>query len=280
MSPRTARIDLPDQFYHITNRGERKEKIFLRDIDYMVFYRYLVELWSELDFDLNAYVLMPNHFHLLIYRRNSSLGEILHRLETRYAEYFNKEYNLVGHVYQERYHSFIIANQNYLKNVVYYIHRNPIDGYIVEKEENYNYSSASIYHGLKKDPTVKVINLFSGKDGIKKYIKGLYEMENFQFPLFRDAIGEKQDYLVIEKRKNRIEKFNRERRNAGKNKREILELCKYDSLKKSFKTNKLSDEQKRIILNLYKKGLNKAEISRILNCSASTVTRYLKRCGK
>jgi len=88
--PRGARISFENAFFHIFNRGLNKQKIFIDNQDYVTFLKRLVILKKDKEFDhsIYAYVLMPNHFHLLIQTRKNSISQIMTSLLTSYSMYF------------------------------------------------------------------------------------------------------------------------------------------------------------------------------------------------
>ncbi|MCD6579313.1 transposase, partial [bacterium] len=123
--PRQARIDIANHWYHIVVRGINKEAIFRDDSDKLLFLRILAKLLIFYDIKLGAFCLMDNHLHLLLFRGRTSLYKFMHRLLTKYSIYFNKKYNRVGHLFQDRYKSFIVLDERYLLVLVNYIHGNP-----------------------------------------------------------------------------------------------------------------------------------------------------------
>ncbi|MDY6787079.1 MAG: transposase, partial [candidate division WOR-3 bacterium] len=129
---REARHDQKGYFYHIFVRGQRKNPLFFSNDDMGAFVNILKQVLDETDIELHAYCLMRNHFHLLVYRKNTSLAQFMNKLLTRYALYFNNKYDLTGHVYQGRFGSKPIPNEGFnLPRVINYMHYNPVDAGIV-----------------------------------------------------------------------------------------------------------------------------------------------------
>lgn len=138
------------EHYHIYNRGTDKRKIFSSKKDYERFVALLylandqsvvhmsnyqgstlMELLSEPKentlVDIEAYCLMPNHFHLLIHEKNEGgISTFMHKLSTAYTMYFNRKYNRSGNLFQGRFKAKHADNDNYLKYLIAYIHLNPI----------------------------------------------------------------------------------------------------------------------------------------------------------
>jgi len=128
------RISAEGFVYHITVRGNGRSDIFLEARDFRRFLKKLKEYKEKLKFFLYAYVLMPNHFHLLLEpTARGTITKIMQALTTAYAMYFNKKYTHVGHVFQGRFHSLIVEKEPYLVEVSRYIHLNPVRAGLVTK---------------------------------------------------------------------------------------------------------------------------------------------------
>ncbi len=145
-------------FYHVYNRGVNKQIIYSDKEDYAVFMnllkRYLspeksednrgnvYENYSE-RVELNAFCLMPNHFHLLLYldKNTASITELMRKVSGSYTTYYNKRHNRVGHLFQGVFKASLIDDEAYLEHITRYIHLNPRD-YM-----QWEYSSLSQYLG-------------------------------------------------------------------------------------------------------------------------------------
>jgi len=97
------RVEYPGAFYHVIQRGNNRENIFLNDTDKSLYLNHLVELKKKFDFILLGYVLMDNHYHLLLQTGEDPLHKIIFRQNMYYSRYFNKEHNRSGHLYGDRY---------------------------------------------------------------------------------------------------------------------------------------------------------------------------------
>lgn len=154
--PRGPRISFENAFYHVFNRGLNKQKIFLDDQDYITFLKRLLSLKKEKHFDhtIYTYILMPNHFHLLIQTRKISISKVMTSLLTSYSMYFNRKYERAGFVFQNRFKSKLCDKETYFLGASRYIHLNPIEAGIVSDLRDYVWSSfQEIYH----QPRVRVI---------------------------------------------------------------------------------------------------------------------------
>ena len=129
--PRKARIDAPGALHHIIVRGIERKKIYRSDYDRKNFINRLSELIPETRTDCFAWSLMPNHFHLLLRTGSVPISILMNRLLTGYAGWFNNKYRRHGQLFQNRYKSFLCQEDLYLKELVRYIHLNPLRAGIV-----------------------------------------------------------------------------------------------------------------------------------------------------
>jgi len=123
---RPLRIQYPGAVYHITCRGNEQRKIFLDDEDRKRFLCILAQSLVIYSAKLHAYVLMDNHFHLLLETPLANLSEIMRHFNISYTGFFNRRHKRVGHLYQGRYKSILVEKDAYLSVLSRYIHLNPI----------------------------------------------------------------------------------------------------------------------------------------------------------
>ena len=126
--PRKTRIDASGAIHHVIFRGIERSSIFRDYKDYENFISRLSLLVSETSTACYAWVLMKNHVHLLLRSGRVSLSSLMRRLLTGYAQQFNRRHNRSGHVFQNRYKSFLCEEDPYLLELVRYIHLNPLRG--------------------------------------------------------------------------------------------------------------------------------------------------------
>jgi putative transposase len=138
--PRKARIDAPGALHHVIVRGIERRKIFRSDYDRRNILNRFAELISETHTDCFAWALIPNHFHLLLRTGLVPIAVVMSRLLTGYAGWFNKKYKRHGQLFQNRYKSFLCQEDSYLKELVRYIHLNPLRaGLVTDMNELDNY---------------------------------------------------------------------------------------------------------------------------------------------
>ena len=115
--PRIARVKSQSKIYHIMIRGINKQDIFYDKHDYLKFLKELKNTKEKYGYEIYAYCLMPNHVHLEIRDIKDCLENIMRSLEISYSSYFNKRYERVGHVFQDRYLSKNVEELEKWKNI-------------------------------------------------------------------------------------------------------------------------------------------------------------------
>ena len=131
-------------------RGINKNDLFLEDEDKEYFLQVLADKKEPCDFLLPAYCLMDNHVHMLIKEQTIELPDIMKSVNVTYAGYFNRKYDRVGPLFQGRYRSEDIEDENYFLAVARYIHQNPMKAGVVSAPELYKWSSYSDYINIDK----------------------------------------------------------------------------------------------------------------------------------
>ena len=150
-------------------RGINRQVIFQSDADRRHFITILGECKEISGFKLHAFCLMPNHIHLLIEPAGEPLDMIFRRIGVRYAMWYNRKYQRVGHLFQDRYKSIPVENDAYLLSVVRYIHNNPVKAGICPADQ-YRWSSWKAYTGSASlVRTDLVLGLAGGLDGFRAF---------------------------------------------------------------------------------------------------------------
>lgn len=149
--PRIGRRLSSTGIYHVVVRGINRQDIFHDKSDFIKYLDNLNNIMSNSDCRLLGYCLMKNHVHLLVDTgmNPSGISEIMQRLGTSYAQWYNRKYERCGHVFQNRFRNETIENEQYLLTVIRYIQLNPVKAGIVKKAEVYPWSSCRIYYGSR-----------------------------------------------------------------------------------------------------------------------------------
>jgi putative transposase len=142
---RKKRIHLPNRYYHVVCRGNRRDPLFRNNTDFQAFLYILYQLHEKHPFEIASYCLMTNHYHLQIRSNEISLSKLMSLINKRYANYYNTKYRLTGHVYEKRYFDKVIDDKEGMLEVSRYIHLNPVAARMVKRPENYPWSSFYLY---------------------------------------------------------------------------------------------------------------------------------------
>ena len=126
--------------YHLMSRGNGGEPIFLQDDDFLEFIRLISKAEGRFKFELYAYCLMPNHFHLLLRQHIEAISQIMQWLLTCYAQTFNRWRNRRGHLFQGRFLSPACDDDRYFLGLLRYIHLNPVRSKLVRMPEEWPWS--------------------------------------------------------------------------------------------------------------------------------------------
>ncbi len=137
---RPPRLERTGQ-YHVINRGVEKRTIFLDRGDHLRFLELVDELKALYTFDIRAWCLMHNHYHLLVETKNENLSLIVKQLNHKYTIYFNRKYDRVGTLWQGRFKSWYVYDSRYLDVLIKYIERNPIKAGLCSRLGEYEWSS-------------------------------------------------------------------------------------------------------------------------------------------
>ncbi|NUN70986.1 MAG: transposase [Bacteroidetes bacterium] len=167
----------PHHCYHIYNRGNHRETVFIEEYNYIHFLRRLRKYLPPDKITILAYCLMPNHYHLLIeIREECDVSNMMKNLIISYTKAINLRYNVVGHLFQGRFHSKEVDSERYLLTLIRYIHNNPVAAQLVSKREEWKYSSYAEYLGIRENSISspgRVISLFSSIEEFTVFSEGL-----------------------------------------------------------------------------------------------------------
>lgn len=143
--PRPSRIHYFSAISHVMIRGNYKQNIFFENIDREFFLSLLERTTTHYDCKIHLFCLMDNHVHFVIEVGQIPLSKIMQSIMTTYSMYLNRKQNKSGHLFQGRYKSLLIQNENYLAELCFYIHMNPITAGITDILDKYPWSSHHHY---------------------------------------------------------------------------------------------------------------------------------------
>lgn len=144
--PRQPRLLLSKSFYHVMTRGNNKHTVFEKPADYEYYLSLIKRFKAELPFDLYHYSLMPNHVHQLIQTRNAEdFSLYMKKINLAYFHHYKREYDWVGHFWQDRFKSKPVGKDEYFIQCGKYIELNCVRSKLVENPLDYHYSSYRYY---------------------------------------------------------------------------------------------------------------------------------------
>jgi putative transposase len=218
---RPLRIEYPGAWYHVLNRGRRKESIFFSEEDKKTFFKTIEETCELFTIEVHAYSLLPNHYHMLIHTPLGNLSRALRHLNGVYTQRINRKYKKEGSLFRGRFKSILIGKDSYFKEVVRYIHRNPYKAGLEEDIGKHKWTSHYAYMNKTKRPSwlktetvllqfgereneaIKALDSFVRKEEPKDLSKML---DSFKWPAilgeegFRNEIREKLKGMTLESR--------------------------------------------------------------------------------
>ena len=165
-------MEYPGAIYHVIQRGNNKEDVFEspEKKDYLI--NLLSKSVAVNGVELYAYVVMSNHYHLALRTCRETLSKVMHRLNTGYGIYYNRQMKRTGHVFQGRYKAIPVLDESYLMVLVKYIHLNPVRAGICNDLRNYPWSGDGCYRTTESGivETGFLLDMLS-KDRKKSYAK-------------------------------------------------------------------------------------------------------------
>ncbi len=244
-------------FHHVYNRGVEKRKIFMDEKDKEKFLELICEVSKLYHFKIHSYCLMDNHYHLLLENSLENLSLGMRQINASYAKYFNKKHNRVGHLWQGRYKSWFVFDDNYLFTLFKYIESNPVKAKMTQTIGQYKYSlSHQILNNLLNDCTKN------------SFVLTWYDIKEFS-------------YLISQKlTSNELENIEKIHQTKIEIKEGNLTVKLQDKTLKEYfpKTDTLSKMQRNEkILSAYQDGYTQIEIAKLLGISNVMVSKIIKR---
>jgi REP element-mobilizing transposase RayT len=146
---RQAREKSASGIYHIMMRGINRQNIFEDQEDYAKFLQTLQRYKKISGYQIYAYCLMGNHVHLLLKVADEPLEQMMRRICGSYVFWYNRKYQRIGNLFQDRFKSETVENDTYFLTVLRYIHQNPLKAGLVKSLEGYQWSSISEYINMQ-----------------------------------------------------------------------------------------------------------------------------------
>ena len=189
--PRRARKKSESGIYHIMMRGINRQSIFEDEEDYEKFIETIGRYKEKCGYEIFAYCLMGNHVHLLLKVGKEPLEQIMRRICGSYVYWYNWKYQRVGNLFQDRFKSEAVENDAYFLVVQRYIHQNPIKAGLVNRIEQYRWSSFNEYvtrtQVVDSDILLKMLNE-KQREAIRSFIEYNNEVNDYDCLDMEDRI--------------------------------------------------------------------------------------------
>jgi putative transposase len=171
---RPLRLEHAGALWHVTSRGNERQPIFRDDVDRRSLLERLAENVEDFSWRLHAYVLMGNHYHLLLETPEPNLSRGMHRLNAAYSQRFNRRHERVGHLFQGRFKAILVEKERHLLELVRYVVLNPVRAGLVRDPAAWPWSNYCATAGLTATPpwldTEWTVSQFgSGLDARRSY---------------------------------------------------------------------------------------------------------------
>ncbi len=251
--PRKPRLDMAG-FHHIVNRGIEKRNVYKCDEDKEKFLQILCKACRVYKVNIHDYCLMDNHYHLLIQTTSENLSLFMRQVNSNYAIYFNKKYKRTGYLWQGRYRSWYVVNDEYLYSLFRYIEQNPI--------------VAKITHKIGEYPFTLLATVINNKQKVIPCAKHSKLKNEIEY----DGIQEQLEIILSEKELRALKK---------EQNRKVTKLeydYKYEkekTLNEHFKDAKSKEKRNVAILIAIDDDYKQVEIAEYLSISSSTVSKIV-----
>lgn len=256
---RTSRDKYGKGFFHIMVQGINKKYIFENRIDKEEYLRLLLKYRGKFNITLLAYCIMDNHAHLLIYTDEVyEMSKYMKVVNSIFARNYNKAFDRVGYVFRDRFNSQYINSKEYLLKCLRYIHMNPVKANMVEKPQEYKYSTYNDYLLKKGIVDDKVIDMIFGDK--KDYLKKFMNISDEEIEVM-DIDRENENFMVAVNKYINEKNINIE---IIKNDRKSLnEFCKFLNLEKKYRqtqiANLLGTDVKKVYYAIKKSKISPSE---------------------
>lgn len=267
---RQRRIDLPSYWYHVIVRGNARWSVFENPIWVDEYLRLVGEAAERDDIRVGAFCAMPTHMHMVLQRRRIPLAKTMHRIQSTFAKRFNKPRKRTGHVFQGRYHAFVVLSNKYLAALVRYVHLNPVRAGLCESPGGHLYTSHHFYSSRNGQfPFVHPLPGFGGRYGLTRYRALMGTRDDSTFPITGEYIGMESEVLEVDSAMDR-------RRSREVLRTEAEKWCRrrrYDleKLRSRRRTRDVSGPRGKLVAKLYEDGFSPSVIARFFSMQPASV---------
>jgi REP element-mobilizing transposase RayT len=277
---RPLRVEYPGAVYHVTTRGNARNKIFSDDQDRLGFLAVIEAVVKRFNWLCHAYCLMDNHYHLVIETPDANLSTGMRQLNGIYTQKYNRRHATPGHIFQGRFKAILVDKDNYLLELCRYVVLNPVRAQMVDKTARWAWSSYPATAGLKTTPayltTDWILSLFSKKRAIaqRKYRRFVQEGLRTESP-WRELKGQ-----VLLGKENFTQRF----KNLLSAREHIKEIPRHQryvarpELEKLFKATDKKDRRNKTVYAAHvNHGYKLSEIANHLQIHYTTVSKIVAK---
>ncbi|BEP30332.1 transposase [Helicovermis profundi] len=253
---RKSRNYFSGAIYHIIKRGNNKTYIFNDQLDKSMFYGILNKTKLEMPFKLLYFVLMDNHYHLLVEMMDISIDKIMRSINLAYSKYFNKKYNRTGTIFDGRLSIRDVNNREYYLKLICYIAFNPVKANLVKNPNEYKWGAH-----------LEIVNKRSIIVDRKEMLKKISNSSSSAMTIYKDIIN--NSYI------NKYEKLSLEDKHIEELDVFIKELSNssnvYNKIKNKNRSKKIIEIKNAFIMEYFKRGYSIKEIALCLNMSVRSI---------
>jgi putative transposase len=281
---RRHRIEYDGAVYHVIQRSSNREMIFGKVSDKEYFIDLLAGYKKKLGYRLFGYVLMDNHYHLLLQTGAIPLSKIMQRINFRYSKFFNQKYNRHGHVFGGRYKAGLVQDESYLFAILRYIHQNPVQAGICKQVYDYKWSSDPAYRANEERLTdiSFILDTLSNNrmNAVEKYKKLIGEEVQNDFDYENHKLIGDEDF-----RESKRKEIAYENNNLGRERNILADLLQLSGASKDEQNLILSGSRKRSLQDYKRKfalearaeGYTFKEIGAYINISDAAVNKLISK---
>ncbi|MDR4497730.1 MAG: transposase [Candidatus Scalindua sp.] len=294
---RPLRLEFEGAFYHITSRGNLRDRIFFDGKDREQFLDILRRTKERYGYLIHAYALMENHYHLFLETPKANISQIMQNINTSYTVYINRRHKRSGHLFQGRFKGIIVDRETYLVALSRYIHLNPVRAGIVNAPEDYRWTSYGEYIGASREKE----SMVDTAETLSRFARTRTAAVMAYREFLREGIGEENNPMedveagfllgsktfrekikgMLEGRKSdeEIPQLKRLRKSIPPDK--VIKICcrYYGKKEEELLKKGRGNEERYIAIYLAKIGskTKNSEIGRYFGIKGSTVSETLKR---
>ncbi|WP_426351085.1 transposase [Alloiococcus sp. CFN-8] len=279
---RKPRLEFQGAIYHVFQRGNNREHIFRDPVEKGYFLKQIKEHMTIYNYELFAYVIMDNHYHMILRTNEAALSKVMHRINNTYSKFYNYRRERTGHVFEERYNSKVVDDDAYLIWLLRYIHRNPVRANLCDAVSKYRWSSDFFYRrGIKSfvniDLMLKILSIrrYEARKRYLQLMESLEEIHNTDFKDIKDMFPDIRFRNITVENSKSIESDRKALDEIISS--IVLKEGDYDLIKAGSRKRHLMSLKLLYINEALKYKYTLKEIGEFIGISQSAVTKLIKK---